>query len=114
MIILILGNQIIVGRRITSPIELLLVPELLLLRRMDWMMAPTGTPEWHRADGCIVILIGTATRTQPCGASIFALMLCTLIDLLALDHVTAVVHILLDHALVGAEACVGIALSGTG
>lgn len=41
-------------------------------------------------------------------------MLCTLIDLLALDHVTAVVHILLGHALVDAEACVGIALSGAG
>ena len=41
-------------------------------------------------------------------------MMLAIIYLFALNHVTAVVHILLDHAVVGAEACVGIALSGTG
>ena len=87
----ILGYQVIVARRVAATIELLLVTQLLLFRRVHNVVAArsrTMTAEANRPHTCILILVVGSTGSKAARRGAFSLVRRAIVDFLSLYQLT--------------------------
>ena len=87
----ILGYQVIVARRVAATIELLLVTQLLLLRRVHNVVAARScamTAEANRPHTCILILVVGSTGSKATRRGAFPLVRRAIVDFLSLYQLT--------------------------
>ena len=85
LVILILGNQIIVTRRVTSSIQLLLISQLLFFRWMNWVMTCIWSSKRYRTNTSILILIIWSSWAKSTGTGVLSLICWAIIDFLSLN-----------------------------
>jgi len=106
LVILIFRNQIVVTRRVSSTIQLLLISQLLFLRWMNWMMTCIRSSKRYRTNTSILILIIWSSWAKSTGTGVLSLISWAVIDFLSLNQMTAIIHALLNMTLIHWETSV--------